>query len=84
MQYLVCGKIDEEYYNSIMTDYEIINRIAMWDCYDEEMEIYDIQFGKNPEKLVIYGTWHDFDNPLYIKVTDKAGKIMFDGYGTNH
>jgi hypothetical protein len=83
-KYLVCGNLEGEHYVEMMSGYEIINRIDMSDCYYEELEIYDVGFGKNPTRLYVRGCWHDFKNPLYIKIVDENGKIYFDGYGTDH
>lgn len=83
-KYLVCGNWDGEKYTALMGAYEIINRIDMNDCIGEELEIYNVEFGKEPERLTIHGAWHDAKNPLYIKVTRENGEIEFDGMGTDH
>lgn len=63
---------------------DIINRIDLLDCYNEEILIFDVSSYDKIEKLKIHGLWHNPDNPLYIKVTNLKGEILFDGYGTDH
>lgn len=75
---------DPETYSELLTANEIIGRIDMHDCYDEDLEIFRInEFGK-VERLLWYGTWHKFDDPLLIKVVDSNDKVVFFGYGTDH
>lgn len=82
--YLVQTLIDGEVYASLHTPGEIISRIDMQDCSNEQIYVYDIsKFGK-VTRLKVYGTWHDCKKPLYIKITTARGKIVFDGHGTDH
>lgn len=75
---------DPEIYSRLMTASEIISRVDMHDYYDEDLEVYRINgFGK-VEKLRLFGTWHNFDEPLLIKAEDKNGNVVFSGYGTDH
>lgn len=83
-KYLVMAKCDGMEYAKMMTEHEIIDHVDMADCTEEEVQVYDVRFGETPAPLTVWGTWHDFDNPLYIKVTDAAGQVVFDGYGTDH
>lgn len=69
---------------STQTEYKIIDRVDMQDCSNTEIEVYRVKFGEEPEKLTILGTWHMFDDPLYIAVVNKNGNVVFDGYGTDH
>ncbi|MGN0485530.1 MAG: hypothetical protein ACI4HI_18480 [Lachnospiraceae bacterium] len=58
--------------------------ISMMDCSGDEYHIWRaVEFGKL-EPLTIHGTWHNLNCPLYIKVTDPEGNIVFDGYGEDH
>ena len=83
-QYFVQHRFDDELCISIKTAREIINRVDMSDCSDEEMEVWEsTEFGKLT-KLTLHGCWHDPSNPLYIKATRPDGSIAFDGYGTDH
>lgn len=87
-EYLV--QIHDSYHNSVWarmeTATEILNWLDMDDCYPElSIKVFDVetQFGAI-EELEVYGTWHNFDKPLYMKVTHSDGTIEFDGYGTDH
>ena len=82
-RYLMVARIFDGEYADMVTPGEVINHINMQDCTDEEIEVYRVRFGEAPERLNVYGCWHDFDNPLYIKVTDDNG-VVFDGWGTDH
>ena len=71
---------------SIMTKKRILDIIDIFDCYPDDfwMKVFESKdFGKIDE-LDIHGAWHDFKNPLYIKLTRPDGSIAFDGYGTDH
>lgn len=50
----------------------------------DEYYIWDISKPSRVTELVVHGCWHEPKNPLYIKVTTKRGKVVFDGYGTDH
>lgn len=82
--YLMVVKTDCGEYATMASPMEIIMHLDMQDCTGEMIEVYKVAFGKQPEALEAYGCWYDFDNPLYIKVTDEDGNIEFDGYGTDH
>lgn len=85
-EYLVQYLNDDGTTESCMkTESEIIDMISMSDCYPVEFTVYDVEkkYGE-VYKLDVYGTWHDFKRPLYIKVTYENGKVAFDGYGTDH
>lgn len=69
---------------ALMTQPDIIRHIDMSDCTQEEIEVYDVHFGKQPEKLTVHGCWHNPKDPLYIKVVDENGLVAFDGLGTDH
>lgn len=75
---------DPEVYSRFMTGYEIVDRVGMYDCYDEELKVYRITEFGNIEEIKVYGTWHNMKNPLYIKGVDSRGEIVFDGFGTDH
>ena len=83
--YLVVYKIEGEVSASMKTVSEIIREIDMDDCCDyiEERKVYEIT-EDGPQLLEVHGCWHDFKNPLYIKLTRQNGEIVFDGYGTDH
>lgn len=83
-RYVVQGKMDDEVYIFTETARRIIDRIDMQDCTGEELAVWES--GEHGEliPLTICGCWHDFDNPLYIKVIRPDGSIAFDGWGTDH
>lgn len=90
MEYMVVGKWDDEDkpFFGKQTVESIFNYLNMHDvvgAYYDYYKVFDwnekeMQF----EELQLFGTWHDFDRPLYIKVCDKDGNILFDGYGDDH
>ena len=83
--YLVQSRFDDdEVYTSIQTAGEIIRRIDMTDCSNEELRVYKVDIFGMIEPLEIHGCWHDLKDPLYIKVVDANGNIIFDGHGTDH
>lgn len=63
---------------------EIIEAVSMQDCHELQLAVYDMATFESPVLLTIYGTWHEPSDPLYIKVTDNDGNVVFDGYGTDH
>ena len=66
------------------TEVQIIQILDMQDCHEQHIEVYDVsEYGKI-SKLKVFGVWHNQDNPLYIKVENEEGTIIFDGYGTDH
>ena len=89
-EYLVVCKFYDEtevFYGkkNVTSIFEYLN---MYDVVGEYYEYYKV-FDWNEkemcfEELKLFGTWHDFDRPLYIKVCNKAGNILFDGYGDDH
>lgn len=83
-QYLTQTKYESEICCSLQYENEIISRIDMVDCYDDEFLVYDVSKYGKAEQLKVYGCWHNPKKPLYIKVTDSLGKVVFDGYGTDH
>lgn len=83
-KYVVQGKYEGEVYIFMETARNIIARIDMRDCTGEDLAIWESgEFGELTP-LTISGCWHDFDRPLYIKVTRPDGSIAFDGFGTDH
>ena len=83
-QYLVKVFCDHGCDASLETAAWIIDWLDMEDCYPDDMnlEVWDIS-GEEPRRVTLFGTWHNFDDPLYIK-GEVDGKIVFDGYGTDH
>lgn len=49
-----------------------------------EIMIYRSSSFGRIEPLKIHGIWHNFEDPLYIKVTDAGENTIFDGYGSDH
>ena len=82
-KYLMVVRTYDGEYAEMETEHAIIDHIDMQDCSDEEIKVYRVNFD-GVEELEVHGCWHDFDNPLYIKVTDSNGEIVFDGFGTDH
>ena len=71
-------------FTSMKTASQIIEHISMSDCHDSEIMVYRSSSFSKIEPLTIHGTWHDFADPLYIKVTDADDNVVFDGYGSDH
>ncbi len=69
---------------SLDTASSVISRVDMSDYTDEVLHVFDISKAGEVSSLTIHGTWHKDGDPLYIKVTDKNGNTVFDGYGTDH
>ena len=68
----------------LMTAYEILNWLDMWDCYPEcGITVWRISGGETT-RLNLYGAWHNPDDPLYMKGCLPDGTVVFDGYGTDH
>lgn len=65
-----------------MTEAQILEFVAMRDCYSMEVQVYDL-LPDQPIQLKVHGTWHS-DDPLYIKLTNPDGETVIDGYGTDH
>jgi len=82
--FLVQIKDDNGVRGEIMTADKIIDRLDMADIYEEELRIFDISRFGYIEELSINGCWSDPENPLYIWCTDSNGKVVIDGYGTDH
>lgn len=83
-KYLVQSILGRTTYINLLNKAEIIKKISMRDCSDEEISIYDVYSYGKVIPLKIHGTWHNPKDPLYIKVTDESGKMVFDGLGTDH
>ena len=84
-KYLVQSLSDDDVLcTSLRSAAEIISRIDMRDCSNEDIRVFRIDEFGAVEPLEIHGCWHDWHDPLYIKVTDKAGNVVFSGYGTDH
>lgn len=86
---VVCKFYDEtEVFYGKKNATSIFEYLNMHDVVGEYYEYYKV-FDWNEkemqfEELQLFGTWHDFDRPLYIKVCDKEGNVLFDGYGDDH
>lgn len=88
-EYVVITKHDDgTIWKSIKHYVDILSEIDMWDCCGDYYEYYKVFAWNDAEmkfvELEIHGIWHDPKDPLFIKVTDKDGKIYFSGYGTDH
>jgi hypothetical protein len=79
---------DEDGHNAfptIETAREIISTIDMFDCYHSAIyKVYKVHDNGELEELTIKGCWHDFNNPLSIKLLDSRGNVEISGYGTDH
>ncbi len=63
---------------------QIIAREDATDYTEEKLAVFDIsEFGK-VKPLRVCGCWHKPEDPLYIKVVNDDGDIVFDGYGKDH
>lgn len=61
----------------------LISALDMADCFGHVQAAYLVEEQGCLTRLQLHGPWHA-DDPLYIKVTDSEGKIIADGYGTDH
>lgn len=69
----------------VADDNKILDRIDFDDCYPGNYEVYYFdKIGMQFKKARVYGCWHNPREPLYIKIEDQEGNILFDGYGTDH
>lgn len=82
--FLVQIKDDNGVRGEIMAADKIINRLDMADIYEEELRIFDISHFGYIEELAINNCWSDPKYPLHIWCTDSSGKVVIDGYGTDH
>ena len=85
-EFLVVTKDEEgKVAAGMWTEKNILDYLDMEDCYEfAEIHVYDVSKIGKIEELRLHGTWHDLDQPLYIKVTRKDGTVVFDGFGTDH
>lgn len=84
-KFLVVTKDEGEVYASMWTAGRILDYLDMTDCFEyDEIHVYDVREIGKVEELFLHGTWHDIDQPLYMKVTRRDGTIVFDGFGTDH
>lgn len=83
--FLVQTLHDGETTNGMWSAGQILYYMDMIDCFEyDDFYVYDVSEVGKVTPLTLHGTWHDMSNPLYIKVTDPDGNIVFDGYGTDH
>lgn len=86
-QYIVTIREDNgEEFTTIMTAYQIFDRMDMDDCTGEE--IIDLRIIKpyhknNLARAEFHGTWHDPRHPLLMTITVR-GKVVDSGWGTEH
>ena len=87
-RYLMITKdIDGDSYARIVFPVEIFDIWDMRDCYDDNSvyEIYLIRTdGKQPTRCEVFGTWHNFGDPLRMEIRTSRGKVLDVGYGTDH
>ena len=84
-KFLVVTKDEGEVYASMWTAERVLDYLGMTDCFEyDEIHVYDVREIGKVEELFLHGTWHDMDQPLYMKVTRHDGTIVFDGFGTDH
>ena len=75
---------DGSFHNELLTAAEIIHRVSMSDCSEEEFTVFDsAEFG-TLIPLNLLGTWHNPNDPLLIKALDPDGHVVFSGYGEDH
>jgi len=71
-----------------ITEYDAIRRISLTDIMYGNYAIHRVSIDDNNKVVFsetkVFATWHNPNNPLYIKVCDKDGEILFEGYGTDH
>ena len=87
-EYLVVGKWDDKPFLEKKNASSIFDYLNMYDVVGDCYEYYKVYDWNEKEmcfeELKLFGKWHDFDRPRYIKVCDKEGNILFDGYGDDH
>lgn len=82
--YLVQGIMEDEEFASLMTAKEIFDMMDMDDCYQVRIEIWRLDgIGSEPEKCGFCGTWHDWKDPLKMKIVCN-GETLEVGWGTDH
>ena len=71
---------ENERFNTLMNDSELIHYIDMQDIVSEQYCIYDVsEFGKI--KRVYYAGWQP---DCLIEFVDEDDNIVLSGYGTDH
>lgn len=84
-RYLFVARDEGETFVSIKTSQDILSYLDMTDCFEfEEVHVYDVGAIGRVEELALHGTWHDPSRPLYMKATGDDGRVVFEGYGTDH
>ena len=76
--------VDEPIAVELLYAHEIVARESMSDCSGGEMCVWEPGAFGELTKLRLHGTWHDVNDPPYIKATRPDGTIAFDGYGVDH
>ena len=85
-EYLVVSCGEGQTYAAMEPASMIIEYLSMKGSYEYDYDAYRVfdinQADASLRELTIHGTGHDPERPLYIKVTDDEGNILFDGYRT--
>ena len=69
---------------SIKSAGELFSRIDMYDCFDEDLELW-LLTDDGPLPVDWHGTWHDMNDPLKMTLTLRStGNILDQGWGTDH
>ena len=84
-QYLVTGVTEDgETFAELRYPHEILDYMDMEDCFSHPVyRVFQITKSGKPRELTLHYAWHDPKNPLYLSATYK-GRVIFDGYGTDH
>lgn len=84
MKYFVQVETADTIINCVMTEEEIISRVSMRDCSEENLAVFRTKSFGEIEPLKVLGTWHNLDEPLLIEVVDGQGNVVISGYGVDH
>lgn len=84
-KYLVVVRYDSKVWASMETASWVVNYLDMEDCFSyDEIHVYDVSEIGKVKELTLYGTWHNFHDPLLIKAEDPNGNVVFYGHGSDH
>lgn len=71
---------DNEFFNSLMNEGELIHYVDMLDLIDEEYKVFEVtEFGK--PKQIHYVGWQP---DCLIEFIDGLGNVVLRGWGTDH
>ena len=77
---------DNDSYAEIASAHRIFDYMDMSDILDDppELRVFLLRPDKAPLPCQLYGTWHNFNDPLRMEIRTNRGKVLDVGYGTDH